>query len=408
MNKNDEFSIDECKDPRVPASELDDRLARFRRAMNQNAPEWRMAVVFSKVNLFYFTGTRQDSMLMIPRDGDAVLWVRRSYERAQDESLFRDIRPMESYRDAAGAYPAFPAELYMETEFVPLAHAERFRKYFPYQRALSADGTIAALRSVKSGYELAMIRRSGQIHRRVLEERVPGLLREGMSEAAFVTDLYSVLIEEGHHGIVRFNMLDTEMPFGQVGFGTNSLYPTYFNGPGGCVGLSPAVPLLGSRERKLKKGDVVFVDIGCGYNGYHTDKTAIYAFGGHPGAEAQKQHDRCVAIQSEVASLMKPGVTPESIYRKVVERFDEQFLTNFMGFGNRRCKFLGHSIGLQIDETPVIADGFRQPICEGMVFALEPKKGIPDVGMVGTENTFLVTPDGGVSLTGDRFELMMV
>jgi Xaa-Pro aminopeptidase len=79
-----------------------------------------------------------------------------------------------------------------------------------------------------------------------------------------------------------------------------------------------------------------------------------------------------------------------------------------MGFGQRRVKFLGHGIGLQIDEPPVIAEGFDDPLQEGMVLAVEPKKGIPGVGMVGIENTFLVTPQGGHCLTGDSRGLIAV
>jgi Xaa-Pro aminopeptidase len=107
-----------------------------------------------------------------------------------------------------------------------------------------------------------------------------------------------------------------------------------------------------------------------------------------------------VEIQDTMASMLKPGAIPSEIYRTVMAGLEPAFLTNFMGFGDRRVKFLGHGIGLWIDETPVIAEGFDEPLEEGMVFALEPKKGIPDVGLVGIENTFVVTPQGGRSLTG--------
>jgi len=393
---------------KVPQKELADRMERFRAEMDVADPGWEACVIFSKVNLYYFTGTRQDGMLVILRDGEPILWVRRSYERALDESLFGDIRPMNSYRDAAGQYKSFPGRVYMETEVVPLALAQRFQKYFPYERVLPVDSYIAKVRSVKSAYELEMMRKSGEIHRRVMEDIVPQLLREGISEAEFSAELYAAMVREGHHGITRFAMFDTEMPFGQVGFGVNSLYPTYFNGPGGNLGLSPAVPLLGSRERKLRKGDLVFVDVGCGYAGYHTDKTNIYVFGAELPAQAAEAHRRCVEVQNEAASMLKPGVTPAEIYGEILGELDERFLENFMGFGNRRVKFLGHGIGLQTDETPVIAKGFDEPLREGMLFAVEPKKGIEGVGMVGIENTFLVTKDGGVSITGSRFEPIRV
>ena len=88
----------------VPSSELTSRMNRFRNLMDSQNPEWKMAVVFSKINLYYFTGTMPEGMLLISRDAGATLWVRRSYERSVHESLFSDIRPMESFRDVAGRY----------------------------------------------------------------------------------------------------------------------------------------------------------------------------------------------------------------------------------------------------------------------------------------------------------------
>jgi len=87
---------------------------------------------------------------------------------------------------------------------------------------------------------------------------------------------------------------------------------------------------------------------------------------------------------------------------------DEDFLRNFMGFGDRRVKFLGHGIGLLIDELPVIAEGFNEPLEKGMVFAVEPKRGIANIGMVGIENTFIVNSRGGKSITGDNPGLIPV
>ncbi len=386
----------------VPLIELETRMRRFRDKMDISDPEWEVAVVFSKINQYYFTGTMQDGMLLIPRDGEATLWVRRSFERAVDESYFRVIKQMDSFRDAqiSDNKGKVPSKVYLETEIVPLALYQRLHKYFPFEEVKSVDAYIASIRSVKSEYELSLIERSGEIHRKVLEEQVPKMLREGMSEAELATELFGALMEEGYQGITRFGMFNTEMMLGHIGFGESSIYPSYFNGPGGNYGLSPAVPIFGSRDRKLKKGDLVFIDIGCGVDGYHTDKTTTYMFGGSLGKEAVDAHNRCVEIQNEIADMLRPGEIPSKIYNTVIAKLDNDFLRNFMGFGDRQVKFLGHGIGLLVDELPVIAKGFDDPLEKGMVFAVEPKKGIENVGMVGIENTFLVSPNGGRCVTG--------
>ena len=393
---------------RVPIKELNSRIERFRKQMDRDHPDWQLTAVFSKINLYYFTGTMQEGVLFIPRFEEAVFWVRRSYERAAEESLFPVIKPMESYRDAAVTMKNLPDTVYLEKEIVPIAMLQRFQKYFPFSVIESADLQIGKVRSVKSGYELALMEESGKIHQRVTEELVPGLLTEGMSEMEFFTELYSLLIHQGHHGVARFGMFDTESILGQIAFGESSIYPTSFNGPGGNYGMSPAVPIHGSRNRKLRKGDLVFVDTGCGVEGYHTDKTMTYMFGKSLPDEAIQIHLQCVEIQNKIAAMLRPGAIPSVIYNEILNELTPAFLENFMGFGTRKVKFLGHGIGLTIDELPVIANGFDEPIREGMVFAVEPKKGIPHIGMVGIENTFVVTPQGGRNITGDHPGLLKV
>ncbi len=392
----------------VPVTELTARMERFRGRMEKENPDWEMAAIFGRINLYYLTGTMQDGMLLIPRDDEAVLWVRRSFERAEKESLFPDIRPMNSYRDAAAFYGNLPETLFTETELVPIGMFERFNKYFAFKMIRSLDLQVAWVRAVKSPYELALMRRAGVIHREVLEDLIPGILRAGMSEAEFGSEVYSLMVREGHHGVVRFGMFDTEIEVGQLGFGESSIYPTRFNGPGGAYGMCPAVPLLGSPKRNLKEGDLVFIDNACGVEGYQTDKTMNYMFGKPLPDDVIDIHYQCVDIQDEMAALLKPGIIPSEIYSTVLDALTPGFRENFMGFGSRRVNFLGHGVGLLVDEIPVIAKGYDDPLQEGMAIALEPKKGIKDVGMVGIENTFLVTPGGGVSITGKSTGLIPV
>lgn len=393
---------------KVPLTELQTRLERFRIKMDNSNPDWEIVILINKINLYYFTGTMTEGILIIPKNDEACLWVRRSFERAQDESLFPNIKQMNSLKEPAVFYGKLPKTVFMETEIIPIAIYQRFQKYFEFSKVNSVDSQVAHVRTIKSTYELNLMEKSGQIHKRILEDRVPKLLHEGMSEIDLVGELFSVMLEEGHHGVARFGMFDTEMGLGQIGFGDSSIYPTYFNGPGGNFGISPAVPLFGSRDRKLNKGDLVFVDIGCGFEGYHTDKTLTYMFGKALPEEAIEIHHKCVSIQNEIAQMLKPGNIPSQIYNTIMSKLDKDFLENFMGFGDRKAKFLGHGIGLIIDELPVIAEGFNEPLEEGMVFALEPKKGIKNIGMVGIENTFFVTPNGGKCITGDNPGLISV
>jgi Xaa-Pro dipeptidase len=393
---------------KTPLNELENRMKQFKKIMAYSNPDWEIAVIFSKINLYYFTGTMQDGMLIIPRDHESTFWVRRSYERALKESLFKNVKPMKSYRDAAKDFDTIPETVYLETEVVPMALYGRFQKHFQFKNVQSLDNVIANIRAVKSEYELSCMKKAGMIHEHVLEDLLPNILYESMNEAELAAELFKVMISEGHHGVTRFGMFETEIVLGQIGFGESSIYPSYFNGPGGNYGMSPAVPLIGSRNRKLKEGDLVFVDVGCGYEGYNTDKTMTYMFKKSLPQYAIDIHNKCVDIQNEIANMLKPGAIPSEIYNTIMNNLDSEFLKNFMGYGDRRVNFLGHGIGLLIDELPVIAEKFNEPLKEGMVFAIEPKKGIKNIGMVGIENTFIVTSKGGECITGNKPGLIPV
>ena len=158
---------------KIALTELDNRMKQFRTVMDSSNPGWEIAVIFSKINLYYFTGTMQDGMLIISKDEGETFWVRRSYERALDESLFRVIKPMNSFRDAAKSLDKLPGTVHLETEVVPMALYQRFQKHFPFNNFKSLDLAIAAVRAVKSEYELSLMRKAGKIHQHVLEDMVP-------------------------------------------------------------------------------------------------------------------------------------------------------------------------------------------------------------------------------------------
>ena len=135
--------------------------------------------------------------------------------------------------------------------------------------------------------------------------------------------------------------------------------------------------------------------------GYHTDKSITFYYGEldkHPQSGViRAAREQCIALENETASLLRAGAVPAEIYEKILSLVDPSFREGFMN----GCKFLGHSIGLTMDETPVLAKGFSAPLQSGMTLAVEPKIAIPGVGLIGCENTYEITADGPAqSLTG--------
>lgn len=391
----------------VPASELEARLERFRRAMDAAHPGWEMAAVNHKVAMYYFTGTIQEGVLLI-RPQDAVFWVRRSFERACNESHFSDIRPMHSFREAAAFYGSAPKVMYVETKKATLDWERMLHKYFAFEELGSFDSVLQDLRMVKSEYELKQMEQSGAIHEIVLDIVAPKLIRGGISEAQLAIALYSEMVQRGSHGTARFNQALGEEAVGIASFGKSGLVRTGFDGPGGTDGTCIAVQSIGNAFRKLQPGRLVYLDIPCGFDGYHTDKTVVYYYGDLAKDEQSKQlmeaQQRCLELEQEVVRLMVPGEPIENLYLRTMDKFDNIYGDAFMNGG----KFLGHSIGLVMDEAPAIAKGFKQPLQPGMTFAVEPKIALPGLGMVGTENTYVVTENGTRSLTGSSHLLREV
>lgn len=391
----------------VPASELEARLERFRRAMDAAHPGWEMAAVNHKVAMYYFTGTIQEGVLLI-RPQDAVFWVRRSFERACNESHFSDIRPMHSFREAAAFYGSAPKVMYVETKKATLDWERMLHKYFAFEELGSFDSVLQDLRMVKSEYELKQMEQSGAIHETVLDIVAPKLIHGGISEAQLAIAIYSEMVQRGSHGTARFNQALGEEAVGIASFGKSGLVRTGFDGPGGTDGTCIAVQSIGNAFRKLQPGRLVYLDIPCGFDGYHTDKTVVYYYGDLAKDEQSKHlieaQQRCLELEQEVVRLMVPGEPIENLYLRTMDKFDNIYGDAFMNGG----KFLGHSIGLVMDEAPAIAKGFKQPLQPGMTFAVEPKIALPGLGMVGTENTYVVTENGARSLTGSSHLLREV
>jgi Xaa-Pro aminopeptidase len=385
----------------LTAQELEQRRSRFISLMNRHFPDWDTAVILENANQYYFTGTMQNGILLIRKDGERLYGVRRSYERARAESPLAEIMPITSYRDIAEKIGGNLGNTYVEGDTATLAVLERLQKNFATASIHFLDRVIRQARSVKSPYELHWLEQSGEQHRLFLEERVPALLREGMTEADLMGEIIRQLYAMGHHGTMRFHQSQVELTAGQIGFGTNSLIPSSFDGPGGGLGNSPANLLAKRGGRKLKPGDLVFVDVAFCLGAYFTDKTRVYLFDAAVPKELAEAQQFCLDILSKTAERLKPGEIPSQIYSDITAGLSEKEQNCFMGVDNRhRVKFLGHGVGLAIDEFPVIARGFDDPLEENMVIALEPKKGIPGAGMVGVEETFVVTPKGGRCITG--------
>ena len=391
---------------KIPAKELKIRMNRFTSMMDTDYPEWEMCALVGAMSMYYLTGTIADGVLLIEREKGAVLWVRRSYERSALESNFGDIRQMVSFRDVRSGYETLPSVIHLDMAQASLEWYGFFNKYMQFTSAKPVDSTMLRARAVKTSYEIELMIKAGKIYDELTTTVVPQYFYDDMSEAELGGNLYGLFIRCGYHGVSRFSMKNADVQLGHIGFGVSSLYPSVFNGASGLMGICPASPVLGSAKRKLANGDLIYIDLGFGIEGMNVDKTIVYSFGRPQSDEVNAAHEHCLYLEEKAAEMLTAGAKPSDIYFKVLDMVKPAYKDSFMGSRGRNVPFLGHGVGLYVDEHPVLARGFDAPLQAGMTIAIEPKIGIEGVGMVGTENTYLVTSDSAVSLTGGRHSII--
>ncbi len=399
----------------LPVSEMTMRHAACRERLAEVAPEAGGLAVFSRMGIYYLTGTWGNGVLWLPVAGEPVLLCRKGLERARLESPLGTMLPFKSYSELPGllaqAGSPFSPVVAAEMSGLTWALSDLLRARVKDVRFLPGDAALAKTMAVKSDWELRKMRLCGARHDKALQELLPTMLRPGMTERETAHKAWQAFFSLGHMGHMRMNAHGEEIFLGHVAAGDSGNYPSVFNGPVGLRGEHPALALMGSAGQVWRLGEPLTMDIGFVLEGYHTDKTQVYWAGpasGIPDA-VRKAHDFCIEVQARLAEGLRPGGIPSQLYGMAMDMARKAGMEEgFMGLGGNKVNFLGHGIGLAIDGWPVIAKGFDEPLQEGMTLALEPKHGIPGVGMVGVENTFEVTASGGVCLTGTRYDMLCV
>jgi Xaa-Pro aminopeptidase len=357
--------------------------------------------VLQSADLYYFAGTVQIGLLCLPAGGDPVYLVQKSLTRARLESPLEKLIPLGSFKKVpeilASEGILAPQRVGLELDVLPASFYLRLRELFPSTEFIDASDAIRRIRMIKSPYEVQQIRRAARMLKPAFQE-IPGWLRPGITELEVMARLEGFLRLQGHQGLTRMRGFNYEICYGTISSGPSASHPTHFPGPVGFEGLYPAIP-NGGGPRRLTEGDTVIADIVGGYGGYIADKTRTYAVG-KIAREMEEAHAFVLELMAEVKSMLKPGTSCEHFYQCASERVKKSpYAAGFMGSGDSQVRFLGHGVGLELDELPVLASGFDIPLEAGMTIAIEPKIFFAGRGGVGIENTYLITETGHENLT---------
>lgn len=353
------------------------------------------ALITCNVNLIYTYGCVVSGYLYLPLHSPALLFIKRP-NNITGEHVFPIRKPEQIIDLLKEKGLPLPQKLMLEGDEISYTEYNRLAAIFPEAEVVNGTPLIRQARSVKTPVEVELFRRSGLLHAKAYEQ-IPTVYRPGMTDIEFSIEIERLMRLQGNLGIFRVFGQSMEIFMGSVLTGDNAAVPSPYDFALGGEGLDPALP-GGANKTPLRQGQSVMVDLGGNFNGYMGDMSRVFSVG-KLSDEAYMAHRVCLEIQEEVSLMAQPGAVCEDLYNKAIEIVTKAgFADKFMGIG-QQAKFIGHGIGLEINEAPVLAPRIKQELEPGMVFALEPKIIIPGVGPVGIENSWVVTQEGVEKLT---------
>lgn len=384
-----------------PKSEIDSRIKKLKDRMD----DIDGALLFQAVDMCYFSGTAQDGLVYIPRDGEPIIMMKRSLVRAKEESPLevRPLKNMRNLKEDLGIKTS--ATIGLEMDVLPCSFYFRVNKALEDASFVDVAERIKHIRSVKSEFEIKLAKEAAQM---LVEgfSTVPDHIKEGMTEVELMCRMESEMRLMGHQGSLRFRRFNSIVPIGHIMSGSSAAIPSFLASPTGGKGTSVVFP-HGPGYRKIKRNEPVFVDTVGICNGYIADATRIFSLGKiEPGLV--EAYEASCQIEEAIAREMKPGRTARELFELSESEGARLGYGDFLGGPvGSKCGFVGHGVGLELDEYPVLAP-LDHKIQEGMTIAVEPKIIYPGKGVLGVEDTFLTTSSGALRLTEMPLEIWEV
>ncbi len=399
---------------KMSLQEVETRQSKCRQLLQKYLPDASGLLLFSRTNIYYLTGTRSNGILWLPLEGEPVLMVRKGEERCKLESPIKHIIPFKSYSEAPNicqeAGSPFGSCIAAEMRALPWSLANMLQERLKGVSFVNADNILDKARSTKTAYELQCLRHAGAAHHKALHELLPQRIAPNLNERQIAHSIWKIFFELNHGGMLRMEHYGEDIFLGRIAAGESGNYPSPFNGPLGTQGEHPALPYMGYAGNVWEKGQILMVDTGFMHKGYHSDCSVTY-FAGKKSAIpslVQKAQQCCQEILLRCQEDLKPQADLQDIWIKACSIAEKAgFQEGFMGHGLNKVSFLGHGIGLAIDEWPAIHKA-SCPVENHMVFALEPKISLPNIGMVGSEEVFIVTDAGAECITGNMTDIICI
>ncbi len=384
----------------TPANELEQRCKKLQTLLRQKGIDG--AALLQNSDLFYFAGSIQQGVLYIPAEGEPAYLVRKDFGRARMESGLKYVYPLRGMRELSAQLLELgfssPERLGLELDVLPVLHCQRLQKTFPAAEILDLSVLIRQVRAIKSNYEISIMKDCALIMDKVFQH-ARTVIAVGKTDLEIAAELEFFARKEGHQGLIRLRGFNAEIFYGHVFSGSDSAVPAHLDAPLGGLGTTPAVG-QGASYKKVAAGEPIIIDLITAFDGYLVDQARTLSVGRLP-EQLRTAYFDMLKIQELLFALARPGVPWGQLYRDCHDLAMQMgYQENFMGSVGAQVSFIGHGIGIEVDEYPFIARGFNEQVLEeNMVFAFEPKVVFPGLGAVGVENSWRVGADGLKRLT---------
>lgn len=381
----------------LPTTELDRRIAKVRAIMTENSID--ALLISDNANKYYLTGRVFSGYVYLPIEGEPIYFVKRPVTMQGDGVVA--IRKPEDIAGSVGIVP--PQTLGLELDSATFSKVERLHNIFPKSILANASSVMNAARAVKTDFEIEKLRQSGLKHDHVYS-LIPSLYRDGMTDIELQVEIERASRLEGCLGQFRINGDDMELYMGNVLVGENADIPSPYDFAMGGEGMDPSLP-VGCNGTIIRPGTTVMVDVNGNYTGYMTDMTRTFYLETVSDL-ARKAHECSIEICHRLAELGRPETEAKYLYKVAEDMARNAELHEYFMGHKQKAGFIGHGVGIEINERPVIAPRSRDVLQKNNVIVLEPKFVIPKVGAVGIENTYVVTDSGLEPLTHSPEQLI--
>ncbi len=390
----------------TPREEVEQRIERLQSFLRKEKVD--SCLILQNVDLFYFSGTIQHSYLFIPKEGEPLLMIQKDFDRAMKESPLKNIVPIERPKAIS---PLLKKEgglkrIGLECDILPVNQFRQLEKMFPQSEFVDISKAIKQVRMIKSPYEIDQLKRSAKVLDEVFEY-AKRVLAPGITEIEAESRLIELGRRRGHQGLTRMRAWNQDMINACVLSGSSGSVRTHLDVSVIGPGISPAFP-QGSSYNVIQRDVPIQIDFSIAYNGYITDGARTYVSGSLP-QKLKDAYEVILEIRDEMEKIAKPGLPCSDLYHRSSKIVKKRGLEDyFIGTRKNQAPFVGHGIGLEIDELPLLARGFSQPLEIGMIYAFEPKFIFPDTGTVALEDDYVVNETGVEKLTHSDDRIIVV